>query len=569
MNTLEALRHSTAHVLASAIRELYPKARLAIGPSIDEGFYYDFDNLDISENDLPKIEKKMQEIISNKLDFKKSSKTYQEAKKLLKDEPYKIELLEELKKNKETITFYQNGSFMDLCAGPHIKNTSDIKAFKLLRLAGAYWKGDSKNKMLTRIYGTSFQSKKELDDYLKLREEAEKRDHRKLGVQLDLYEFKEESPGSPFFYPKGTVIYNALKDFMAREYRKRGYQEVITPLLYDKSLWEKSGHWKHFKDDMFILNIDNKEFALKPMNCPSHVLIYSSRLRSYKDLPLRIADFAPLHRNELRGVLGGLTRVRKFSQDDAHIFCTEEQIEQEVTNVIDFINYIYKDVFKFEYSVELSTKPEKAMGEAKLWNKAEAILKNILEKKKIKFRINPGEGAFYGPKIDLHIKDAIGRSHQLATVQLDFQMPSSFNITYEGSDGKKHTPIMIHRAIFGSIERFIGILIEHYSGNMPLWLNPVQVKLLTFTDRNRKYAEKILNELVDSDLRVELDDRNETVNKKVFDAQAQKTNYIVTVGDKEEKANTLAVRSRDGKVKFGVKPDDFIKQLQKEIKEKA
>ncbi len=569
MANLETLRHSAAHVLANAIKELYPGVKLAIGPAIEDGFYYDFDDLKITEQDLVKIEKKMQQIIDKSLAFKKLEKTYKEAKILLKNEPYKLELLEDLKKDKKTITFYQHGDFLDLCSGPHLNKTSEIKAFKLLRLAGAYWKGNSNNKMLTRIYGTAFQTKQELDSYLKLKEEAEKRDHKKLGIQLDLFDFKEESPGSPFFYPKGTIIYNELQKFIRNEYKKRGYQEVITPLIYDKSLWERSGHWKHFKEDMFILNVDNKEFALKPMNCPSHVLIYASRIRSYKDLPIRIADFAPLHRNELKGVLGGLTRVRKLSQDDAHVFCTEDQIEGEISNVLDFVDYIYNDIFRFEYNLQLSTRPEKAMGDLSLWNKAEKTLENLLKKKKIKFTLNPGQGAFYGPKIDLHIKDSLGRSWQLATVQLDFQMPKNFGITYEGKDGMKHTPIMIHRAILGTLERFIGVLIEHYAGNFPLWLSPVQVYLLTFTDRNKDYAQKVLAKLLENDIRVELDERNETVNKKVFDAQNQKVNYIVTVGDKEEKSGTLAVRFRDGKVKFGVKLEDFINDLKKEIQTRS
>jgi len=475
---LEKIRHSASHVLASAVKELFPEAKLGIGPAIDDGFYYDFDlKHTFIPDDLKKLEEKMQEIIEKDLDFKKSKKTRNEAEKILKEEPYKLELLKDLPD--DNITFYTHGSFIDLCAGPHVKNTKEIKAFKLLKIAGAYWRGDSKNKQLQRIYGTAFSSKKELDDYLKKLAESEKRDHRKIGQQLGLFFFHEYSPGSPFFEPKGTIIYNELLSFIREEYKKRGYLEVITPQIFNKALWETSGHWKHFKEDMFILNIDNSEAALKPMNCPSHVLIFKNKIRSYRELPLRIADFCVLHRNELRGVLGGLTRVRKFSQDDAHIFVTEEQLEKEILGLMDFVEYVYKKVFNFNYIVNLSTKPEKAMGDPKLWDKAEEALKNALKKKKIKFNIKEGEGAFYGPKIDFDIKDSLDRSWQLATIQLDFQMPLNFKATYEGKDGNKHTPIMIHRAILGSLERFIAILIEHFAGKFPLWLSPIQVKVLT------------------------------------------------------------------------------------------
>ncbi len=561
---LDALRHSTSHVLASAIKELYPKAKLTIGPSIEDGFYYDFDNLEITEKDLAKIEAKMQEIINKKLAFKKVLKTREKAKKLLKDEPYKLEILNEIKDKK--IQFYQHGNFLDLCKGGHVKNTSEIKAFKLTKVTKAYWKGDSKNKQLTRIYGTAWFSKDDLKNYLKLLEEAEKRDHRKLGKDLDLFSFQEESPGSPFFHPKGTIVYYELLNLIRELYKKYNYQEIITPLLYDKSLWETSGHWEHFKDDMFLLKIDERDYALKPMNCPSHCLYYKTSLKSYKDLPLRIADFAPLHRNELRGVLGGLTRVRKLQQDDAHIFLTEDQIEKEVYDLLDFVNYIYVKVFNFKISLRLSTRPDKFLGETKLWDKAEATLKKVLDKKKMRYEIAKGEGAFYGPKIDILVKDALNRNWQLATIQLDFQMPQRFDLTYEGKDGKKHTPVMIHRAILGSVERFFALLLEHFSGKLPLWLSPIQVILMTLTEKNIKFANEVKKQLEQNNIRTELDDRNETINKKVYEAQVKKIPYAVTIGDKEQKNKTLAVRTLDGKVKFGIKINNFIKDLVKEIK---
>src|SRR3989344_2959775 len=561
------LRHSAAHVLADAVKQIYPKTKLTIGPPIEEGFYYDFDiDKTFTSEDLQKIEKKALEIIDKNYEFKKSKKTRKEAEKILENEPYKLELLKNIPDDK--ITFYQHGNFIDLCAGPHIKSTGEIKGFKLLKTSGAYWKGDSKNKQLQRIYGTAFPTEKELKEYLQVLEEAEKRDHRKLGQQLGLFFFHEYSPGSPFFEPKGTIIYNELLKFIKEEYKKRGYLEVITPQIFNKALWETSGHWKHFKEDMFILNIDNSEAALKPMNCPSHVLIFKNKIRSYRELPLRIADFCVLHRNELRGVLGGLTRVRKFSQDDAHIFVTEEQLEKEILGLMDFVEYVYKKVFNFNYIVNLSTKPEKAMGDPKLWDKAEEALKNALKKKNIEFNIKEGEGAFYGPKIDFDISDILERKWQLGTIQLDFQMPLNFKATYEGKDGNKHTPIMIHRAILGSLERFIAILIEHFAGKFPLWLSPIQVKVLTLTDRNKEFAEEVFNKLKENNIRVELDERSESIGKKVREAQLEKINYSITIGDKEQEKKTLAIRTLDGKVQFNVKLDKFIKEILEEIKER-
>ena len=562
---LEKIRHSASHMLAASIKKIYPHARLGIGPATEDGFYYDFDNLNIKEEDFKKIEDEMEKLISQNLKFSKKYVARKEAKKLLKDEEYKLELLNELKGK---ISFYQSGNFLDLCKGLHVKSSKEIGAFKLIKLAGAYWKGDSKNKMLTRIYGTAFSSKKELADYLENLRQAELRNHIKLGKELDLFSFQKESPGVPFFHPKGAIIYNELLNFLREEYKKENYKEVITPLIYEKSLWETSGHWEHFKEDMFILKADNREFALKPMNCPSHCLIYKDSLKSYRDLPLRIADFAPLHRNELKGVLAGLTRVRKFSQDDAHIFLTEDQIESEISKLIDFTNYVYKKIFNFEFVANLSTRPEKFMGDVKLWSKAEIILKRVLASKKIKFNVKKGEGAFYGPKIDFDFKDSLGRSYQLTTIQLDFQLPQRFSLTYEGEDGKKHIPVMIHRAILGALERFIGILLEQYAGKLPLWLSPVQVKIVTVNDSNRKFAREILNELEKNNIRAELDDRAESIGKKIRDASNLKIPIMVTIGDKEVKGKKLAVREGN-KVNFDVAPNKFIEEVLSRIGKKC
>jgi len=559
---IEVFRHSTAHLLAHAVVELFPDAKPTIGPTVEEGFYYDFG---IAHNfipdDLIKIEQRMHEIVKKDYKVERIELNESEAKKLFKNNPYKMELIEEFHRQKLPISAYKQGDFIDLCRGPHLPNTGKIKAFRLTKISSAYWRGDSNKQQLQRIYGISFPEKSQLEQHFKLLEEAEKRDHKKLGKELEWFNFFEESPGAPFFYPKGTIIYNQLLNFIRNEYKKRGYQEVITPLMYEKSLWKTSGHWDHFREHMFVLQSEGKEFALKPMNCPSHILIYKSKSRSYKDLPLRIADFAPLHRNELSGVLVGLTRVRKFSQDDSHIFLAPEQIEKEIEKVLDFTNYIYKDVFNFEYRLELSTRPEKFMGDVNVWNKAEESLKQTLSSKKINFEIKEGDGAFYGPKIDLHIKDALGRSWQLATIQLDFQLPERFDATYVGADNSKHTVVMIHRALLGSIERFIGILIEHYAGKLPLWLAPVQIKILTVADRFESYANKIREEFEKNDLRAEVDSRTESINYKIREAQLQKIPLMITVGEKEETNNTLAVRTLDGQVKFGVKIDEFKEKI--------
>ncbi|MBI2653798.1 threonine--tRNA ligase [Candidatus Woesearchaeota archaeon] len=566
---IEVFRHSTAHLLAHAVVELFPEAKPTIGPAVEEGFYYDFGVVyHFTPEDLVKIEQRMHEIVKKDCKVERIDMTESDAKRIFRSNKYKIELVEEFHKAKMPISAYRQGNFIDLCRGPHIADIGKINAFKLTKVAAAYWRSDPKNDQLQRIYGISFPEKGMLDAHLKQIEEAEKRDHRKLGKELEWFNFFEDSPGAPFFYPKGTIIYNQLINFIREEYKKRGYDEVVTPLLYEKSLWVTSGHWEHFQEHMFILESEGKEYALKPMNCPSHVLIYKTKSRSYRDLPYRIADFASLHRNELSGVLSGLTRVRKMSQDDAHIFITPEQIEEEIFRVLDFTNYIYKEVFDFEYSVELSTRPEKFMGNINDWNKAEEALKKALEKKEIKYEIKSGEGAFYGPKVDYHIKDAIGRSWQLATIQLDFQLPERFDATYVGADNSKHIVVMIHRALLGSIERFIGILVEHYAGRLPLWLAPAQARILTVADRFESYANKVKEKFEKNNLRIEADFRAESVGYKVREAQAQKIPLILTVGEKEEKNGTVALRTLDNKVYFDVKIDDLLKKAVKNIEER-
>ncbi len=563
---LDVLRHSCAHLLAHAVKRLYPDAKPTIGPVVENGFYYDFGSLSLKEEDLAKLEQEMRKIAKEKLAVERIEYTDKAAaKKDYAANKFKLEMIDEFE---EGSSAYREGDFIDLCRGPHVPNTKFLEVFKLTKLAGAYWRGDAKREQLTRVYGACFATKKELDDYLKMLEEAEKRDHRRLGKEHDLVMFHEYSPGSPFFLFKGAVLYNELLAFVREEYMKRGYNEVVTPLIYDKQLWETSGHWEHYREDMFTLKVDGRDFSLKPMNCPSHVLIFMNSSRSYRDLPIRIADFAPLHRNELKGVLAGLTRVRKFSQDDSHTFCAEEQIEEEVEALLGFVKHVYDDVFHFEYSLALSTRPEKYMGEPALWEKAERILAGTLKKKKMPFTINPGDGAFYGPKIDIRIKDALGREWQLATIQLDFQLPLRFGATYEGADGKKHTPIMIHKAILGSLERFIGILIEHYAAKFPLWLSPVQARVLTISDRHLPYAKDVVAAMRAAGLRAEMDSRTETTNKKIREAQLDQVNYILVVGDKEVADGTVSVRTRDN-VQHGAKRyPDLIAELLVEARER-
>ncbi len=559
---LETLRHSTSHILAAAVKRLYPNVKLAIGPAIEEGFYYDFDELKITENDLIDIENEMRRIVKRNYPFKKEKVSRNEAEKMLKDEPYKLELLDEIK---EDISFYKTVDiFEDLCSGPHVKNTSEIKYFKLLRLAGAYWKGNSDNKMLTRIYGTAFPSEKELNDYLEILRQAELRNHIKLGKELGLFSIRPEGPGFVFWHSKGMIIKNELINFW-REKHQQDYQEVSTPLILSKKLWETSGHWDNYRENMYFTKIDDQDFAIKPMNCPGGILIYKHDLHSYKELPLRLAELGIVHRHELSGVLNGLLRVRNFTQDDAHIYCTEDQIEKEIDKVITLVIDMYKTFGFKEYEFEISTKPDKYVGSEKDWKNAINVLKNVLKKRRIRFGIDEGAGVFYGPKIDIKIKDSLGRKWQCATIQYDFNLPERFDVTYEGKDGKKHRPIMIHRVIYGSLERFIGILIEHYAGNFPLWLAPVQVKIVTVNDSNIKYAEKIKKLLEENKVRVELDDRSESIGKKIRDAEVEKAGLIVTIGDKEVKGKTLAVRDSKGKIKFGVKPEKFVKDVVKDI----
>ncbi len=562
---LNELRHSCAHLLASAVNELYPNAKMAIGPSIEDGFYYDFDNLNIENKDLPKIESKMHEIADKKLNFEKILMQRKDAEKFLKDQPYKLELLKEIPGKK--IQFYKHGTYSDLCKGGHVKNTSELKAFKLTKIAQAYWRGDSKNKQLVRIYGTAWNSKDELKDYLKRLEESEKRDHRKLGKELELFFFNEVSPGAPFWMPNGMIIFKELEKFWREIHDINDYKEINTPLMVKENLFKRSGHLEHYKDNMFQLNLDRENYYLKPMNCPEATIVYSSKLRSYKDLPIRLSEIGRLHRNELSGALGGMFRVRQITMDDAHIFAREDQIQEEISKVLELVNKFYS-TFNFKPNFFMATRPDKALGDKKIWDLAEKGLENALKSNKLKYEIKEKDGAFYGPKIDIHIRDALNRDWQLATIQLDFQMPERFDLNYEGKDGKKHRPVIIHRAIFGSFERFIGMLVEHFAGRFPLWLSPIQVIIMNVNETNLKFAEEITDKLKENKVRAELDDRNESIPKKVRESQMRKIPYSVTIGDKEQKNKTLAVRTLDGKVKFNVKVDEFIKSILKEINDK-
>jgi len=560
---LDALRHSLAHLLAAAVMDLWPDTKRTIGPPIENGFYYDFQFKNpIREEDLPKIEKKMREILPSWDNFSKQELTASEAKKKFKDNPFKIELIDEFSKDGEKISFYKSGNFIDLCKGGHVDSMKKVQAdsFKLTHIAGAYWRGDEKNPQLTRIYAIAFPTKKDLKAHLDLLEEAKKRDHRVIGKQLDLFSLHEEGPGFIFFHPKGVIIINIIKDFMRKELDKLEYKEIVTPLILSKTLWEQSGHWDHYKENMYFTKVDGKDFAIKPMNCPGAILIYKEKLPSYRDLPIRYSEFGLDHRHELSGVLSGLFRVRAFTQDDAHIFCTQDQILQEVTQLIDLVDFTYK-TFNFPYHIELSTRPEKFTGKKENWDKAESALEDALKSKNINFKLNPGDGAFYGPKIDFHIKDCLGRTWQCATIQIDFSMPEKFDLKYIGEHGNKLQPVLIHRTILGSVERFLGVLIEHYAGKFPIWLAPIQARILTIADRFNLYAKKIKGELERDNIRVELDLRVESVNYKVREAQLQKIPIIIIVGEKEEKSNTVAVRTLDNKVKFNVK----IKELSNRV----
>ena len=565
-DALNLLRHSTAHILADAVTQIWPNAKPTIGPSIEDGFYYDFDMAPIKPEDFEKIEHKMKEIIKQDLKFERKEISKKEALELFKDNPYKIELINELPEN-EQISIYQHGNFMDLCRGPHLPSTKFIKAFKLMKSAGAYWRGKSENKMLQRIYGTAFFSKTDLDNYLKLLEEAKKRDHKKIGREMDLFSMHPEAPGMPFFHNKGTFVYNQLVDFMRQEMIKRNYEENRTPMILNKELWVRSGHWDHYKNNMYFTKIDGVDYAIKPMNCPGNLLIYKTNVHSYRELPIRAGEFGLVHRHEMSGVLNGLFRVRCFTQDDAHIFCTKEQLNHEILELIDFIEYIYK-TFGFEFHMELSTKPEDAMGSQEIWDTAEGALKNALEQKKAKYVINKGDGAFYGPKIDFHLKDALGRTWQCGTIQVDFSMPEKFNLEYDGEDGKRHRPVMVHRAIYGSVERFLGILIENFAGHFPLWLHPEQAIIMTMNDEVKEHADKVYEILKKEGIRVVKDYRAESMGKKVRDAQMRRIPIMITIGEKEVEKNTLAIRTKDGKISYGIKVEDLIKKIKTNVDKK-
>jgi threonyl-tRNA synthetase len=564
-----ALRHTGSHTLAQAVKRLYPNVKLAIGPAIDNGFYYDFDSeKPFTEEDLVAIEKEMEKIVKEDLKLERFELPRKEALELEEKlgESYKVELINDLGED-EIISFYKQGEFVDLCAGPHAPSTGKLKAIKLLNVAGAYWRGSEKNKMLQRIYGTAFAKKSQLDEYLAMLEEAKKRDHRKLGKELDLFSIHEEGPGFPFFHPKGMILRNILEDFWRKEHRKNHYEEIKTPIILDEELWHRSGHWDKYKENMYTTQIDDNDFALKPMNCPGGMLMYAREMHSYRDLPLRMGELGLVHRHELAGALHGLMRVRCFTQDDAHIFMMPSQIKDEIIGVAKMIDSFYK-LFGFEYNMELSTRPEKFIGTIESWDMATAALKDALDTLGKPYKINEGDGAFYGPKIDFHLKDSIGRTWQCGTIQLDMQMPERFDLTYVGADGEKHRPAMIHRVIFGSIERFIAILTEHYAGAFPVWLAPVQVKVMPISERQNDYAAQVTKQLEDLDIRVELDIRNEKVGYKIREAQMQKIPYMLVVGDKEIENNEVAVRDRKEGDRGSMSLDEFISNIQKEIKEK-
>ena len=563
-------RHTTSHILAQAIKTLWPEAKLAIGPAIDDGFYYDIDlDYKITEEDFPAIQKEMKKIQKANYALERFELPREEAIKFMEDrnEPYKVELIKDLPEG-EVISFYKQGDFTDLCAGPHLESTGQVKAIKLQSVAGAYWRGDEHNKMLQRIYGTSFPSQEELQAYLDKIEEAKKRDHRKIGKEMDLFMLSDAGPGFPFFLPKGMILRNELEAFWKEQQIKHGYDEIKTPLIMNEQLWRTSGHWDHYKDNMYFTKIDGEDYAIKPMNCPGALLVYKRKMVSYRDLPIRSGELGQVHRHELSGALHGLMRVRTFTQDDAHIFMLPEQIEDEIIGVAKYIDEVY-NLFGFKYHVELSTRPEDSMGTAEEWETAEKALANAMDTIGKPYEINEGDGAFYGPKLDFHLEDSIGRTWQCGTIQLDMQMPQRFDLSYIGSDGEKHRPVMIHRVIFGSVERFIGILIEHTAGKFPLWLSPVQVKLLTVTEANNDYAEKVAEKCKEAGLRVELDLRNEKIGYKIREARNARDSYICVLGDREAENGTLSVRS----IKTGdlgtMSVDDFIAKLKEEIRTKA
>ena len=563
------LRHTASHILAQAVKRLWPEAKLAIGPAIDKGFYYDIDmEHTLTPEDLGKIEKEMSRIVKENLPITKSVMSRQEAIEFFKskNEDYKVELIEDLPED-AVISCYAQGDFVDLCAGPHVASTGKVKAFKLQSIAGAYWRGDEKNKMLQRIYGTAFEKKEELDAYLHLLEEAAKRDHRKLGKELGLFVIKEEGPGFPFFLPKGMALRNELENFWREVHHDFEYDEIRTPIILNKQLWETSGHWEHYRENMYTTIIDDEEYAIKPMNCPGGILVYQNEMHSYRDLPLRYAELGLVHRHELSGALHGLFRVRAFTQDDAHVFMLPEQMQSELMKVIELFDRIYSQ-FGLKYHVELSTKPDNAMGDDAIWEAATEALRNAIEAKGIDYVINPGDGAFYGPKLDYHIEDSLGRTWQCGTIQLDMNLPERFNVEYIGEDGQKHRTIMIHRACFGSMERFIGILTEHYAGAFPTWMAPVQVKVLPISEKHVEYANQLAKQMRHDYVRVEVDDRNEKIGYKIRQAQMEKVPYMLVVGDKEMEDNSVNVRKHGGDELGTVPFDEFFNSIKIEIKER-
>ncbi len=571
---LHQLRHSTEHILTQAMERLYPhKFLMAMGPSTDNGFYFDFEPLNgfkLSEDDFPKIESEMKKIIKQNLPITRLEISLNEAKEIFKDNPYKMEWLDSIEDRGEVITAYQTGDdFIDLCAGPHVRYTSQVKAFKLLSVAGAYWHGDEKNKMLTRIYGTAFNTKDELQQYLDNLEEAKKRDHRKLGPQLGLFFIDETAPGMPYWLPKGTIIINELLKFWRSEHSKRGYHETITPLLNKKQLYETSGHWDHYRENMFISDMkEDGVYCLKPMNCPNAMIIFKQSKHSYRELPLRLSDCDVLHRHEKSGQLNGLLRVQKFSQDDAHIFVTEDQIGDEYKKILEIAKLFYS-VFGIEFKIRLGTRPDDFMGDIKTWNKAEKELEKILKNNNFDYFIGPGEGAFYGPKLDILMDDCIGREWQTGTIQLDFQLPRKFNLKYTDKNGTEKTPVVIHRVIYGSLERFMGILIEHFSGSFPTWIAPTQIKIIPITDQQLEYAQQIKDLLQNEDIRVEIDDRAETMQNKIRQAAGEKIPYMIIIGGRETENKTISVRQRDGQDLGIMTLADFLTQIKDQITNKA